>query len=41
MTLLASTGADLYGMDAVVVGASNIVGRPMALSCCWVAAPSP
>lgn len=30
MTLLASTGADLYGMDAVVVGASNIVG-PMAL----------
>ncbi|MEQ0921386.1 bifunctional methylenetetrahydrofolate dehydrogenase/methenyltetrahydrofolate cyclohydrolase, partial [Pseudomonas aeruginosa] len=29
--LLASTGADLYGMDAVVVGASNIVGRPMAL----------
>ncbi|OES64432.1 bifunctional methylenetetrahydrofolate dehydrogenase/methenyltetrahydrofolate cyclohydrolase, partial [Pseudomonas aeruginosa] len=31
MTLLASTGADLYGMDAVVVGASNIVGRPMAL----------
>ncbi|UYT21092.1 bifunctional methylenetetrahydrofolate dehydrogenase/methenyltetrahydrofolate cyclohydrolase FolD [Pseudomonas paraeruginosa] len=31
MTLLASTGADLYGMDAVVVGASNIAGRPMAL----------
>ncbi|WP_134636530.1 bifunctional methylenetetrahydrofolate dehydrogenase/methenyltetrahydrofolate cyclohydrolase FolD, partial [Pseudomonas aeruginosa] len=31
MTLLASTGADLYVMDAVVVGASNIVGRPMAL----------
>jgi len=31
MTLLQSTGADLYGMDAVVVGASNIVGRPMAL----------
>lgn len=31
MTLLESTGADLYGMDAVVVGASNIVGRPMAL----------
>lgn len=31
MTLLQSTGADLYGMHAVVVGASNIVGRPMAL----------
>jgi methylenetetrahydrofolate dehydrogenase (NADP+)/methenyltetrahydrofolate cyclohydrolase len=31
MTLLESTGADLYGMSAVVVGASNIVGRPMAL----------
>ncbi|WP_277394246.1 tetrahydrofolate dehydrogenase/cyclohydrolase catalytic domain-containing protein, partial [Pseudomonas viridiflava] len=30
MTLLESTGVDLYGMDAVVVGASNIVGRPMA-----------
>ncbi len=41
MTLLASTGADLYGMDAVVVGASNIVGRPWLWSCCWVAAPSP
>lgn len=31
MTLLHSTGVDLYGLDAVVVGASNIVGRPMAL----------
>lgn len=31
MTLLQSTGVDLYGLDAVVVGASNIVGRPMAL----------
>ncbi|MCY1535225.1 Bifunctional protein FolD protein [compost metagenome] len=31
MTLLHSTGANLYGMNAVVVGASNIVGRPMAL----------
>lgn len=31
MTLLQSTGADLYGMHAVVVGASNIVGRPMAM----------
>ncbi|WAJ39744.1 bifunctional methylenetetrahydrofolate dehydrogenase/methenyltetrahydrofolate cyclohydrolase FolD [Pseudomonas sp. GOM7] len=31
MTLLHSTGVDLYGLHAVVVGASNIVGRPMAL----------
>lgn len=31
MTLLNSTGADLYGLHAVVVGASNIVGRPMAM----------
>jgi methylenetetrahydrofolate dehydrogenase (NADP+)/methenyltetrahydrofolate cyclohydrolase len=31
MTLLESTGVPLVGKDAVVVGASNIVGRPMAL----------
>lgn len=31
MKLLESTGASLKGMNAVVVGASNIVGRPMAL----------
>ncbi len=31
MTLLQSTGLDLHGLDATVVGASNIVGRPMAL----------
>lgn len=31
MTLLESTSVDLYGLHAVVVGASNIVGRPMAL----------
>lgn len=31
MTLLESTSIDLHGLDAVVVGASNIVGRPMAL----------
>jgi methylenetetrahydrofolate dehydrogenase (NADP+)/methenyltetrahydrofolate cyclohydrolase len=31
MTLLQSTGADLHGMHAVIVGASNIVGRPMAM----------
>lgn len=31
MTLLASTGVDLHGQEAVVVGASNIVGRPMSL----------
>jgi methylenetetrahydrofolate dehydrogenase (NADP+) / methenyltetrahydrofolate cyclohydrolase len=31
MTLLEHTGVKLAGLDAVVVGASNIVGRPMAL----------
>ncbi len=31
MRLLAVTGEDLKGREAVVVGASNIVGRPMAL----------
>lgn len=31
MTLLASTGESLYGKHAVIVGASNIVGRPMTL----------
>ncbi|KPJ92705.1 MAG: methenyltetrahydrofolate cyclohydrolase [Gammaproteobacteria bacterium SG8_11] len=31
MTLLESTGQIIKGMDAVVVGASNIVGRPMTL----------
>lgn len=31
MTLLESTGIDLHGQEAVVVGASNIVGRPMTL----------
>jgi len=31
MTLLQSTGITLRGKHAVVVGASNIVGRPMAL----------
>ncbi|TJZ65383.1 bifunctional methylenetetrahydrofolate dehydrogenase/methenyltetrahydrofolate cyclohydrolase FolD [Chitiniphilus eburneus] len=31
MTLLARTGIDLIGKDAVIVGASNIVGRPQAL----------
>lgn len=31
MTLLQSTGVDLHGLNAVIVGASNIVGRPMAL----------
>ena len=29
--LLRSTGVDLHGLRATVVGASNIVGRPMAL----------
>lgn len=31
MTLLQATGENLAGKNAVVVGASNIVGRPMAL----------
>ncbi|WP_069470508.1 bifunctional methylenetetrahydrofolate dehydrogenase/methenyltetrahydrofolate cyclohydrolase FolD [Candidatus Marithrix sp. Canyon 246] len=31
MTLLAHTDIDLTGLDAVIVGQSNIVGRPMAL----------
>jgi methylenetetrahydrofolate dehydrogenase (NADP+)/methenyltetrahydrofolate cyclohydrolase len=31
MTMLARTGRELEGLDAVVIGQSNIVGRPMAL----------
>ena len=31
MTLLESTGQIIKGKDAVIVGASNIVGRPMGL----------
>ncbi len=31
MTLLARTGQALEGLDAVIIGQSNIVGRPMAL----------
>jgi methylenetetrahydrofolate dehydrogenase (NADP+)/methenyltetrahydrofolate cyclohydrolase len=31
MTLLARTGRPLEGLDAVIIGQSNIVGRPMAL----------
>jgi len=31
MKLLAETGVDPHGQEAVIVGASNIVGRPMAL----------
>lgn len=31
ITLIASTGIDPHGLEAVVVGASNIVGRPMTL----------
>lgn len=31
MTLLGETGETIKGLDAVVVGASNIVGRPMSL----------
>ena len=29
--MLATTGIDLIGKDCVVIGASNIVGRPMAM----------
>ena len=31
MTMLARTGVKLEGLDAVIIGQSNIVGRPMAL----------
>ncbi len=31
MTMLARTGVELAGLDAVIIGQSNIVGRPMAL----------
>ncbi len=31
MTLIQSTGVNTKGLDALVVGASNIVGRPMSL----------
>lgn len=31
MTMLARTGVDLVGKDAVIIGQSNIVGRPMFL----------
>ena len=31
MTMLASVGVDVMGKDCVVIGASNIVGRPMAM----------
>jgi methylenetetrahydrofolate dehydrogenase (NADP+) / methenyltetrahydrofolate cyclohydrolase len=31
MKLLEETGLELHGQEAVIVGASNIVGRPMAL----------
>lgn len=38
MTLLEHTGVDLAGIDAVIVGRSNIVGRPMALELIQVSA---
>jgi methylenetetrahydrofolate dehydrogenase (NADP+)/methenyltetrahydrofolate cyclohydrolase len=40
MTLLAHAGIELVGLDAVIIGESNIVGRPMALEllnkCCTI-----
>jgi methylenetetrahydrofolate dehydrogenase (NADP+)/methenyltetrahydrofolate cyclohydrolase len=38
MTLLEHTGIELEGLDAVIVGRSNIVGRPMALELIRVSA---
>lgn len=38
MTLLEHTGVELAGIDAVIVGRSNIVGRPMALELIQVSA---
>lgn len=38
MTLLEHTGIGLSGLDAVIVGRSNIVGRPMALELIQVSA---
>lgn len=31
MTLLERYNIDTYGLNAVVIGASNIVGRPMSM----------
>ncbi len=41
MALLESTGVDLHGLDAVVVGASNIVAGRWRWNCCSPAAPLP
>lgn len=38
ITLLRSTGIDLHGQHAVIVGASNIVGRPMSLELLYAGA---
>nr|WP_227819372.1 bifunctional methylenetetrahydrofolate dehydrogenase/methenyltetrahydrofolate cyclohydrolase FolD [Mariprofundus micogutta] len=38
MKLLEETGIDLHGKECVIVGASNIVGRPMALELLLVGA---
>lgn len=38
ITLLESTGIDLHGQHAVIVGASNIVGRPMSLELLYAGA---
>ena len=41
MSMLGRTGHKIEGMDAVILGQSNIVGRPMALEAWRRAAPSP
>lgn len=41
VTLLERYNIDTYGLNAVVIGASNIVGRPRAWSCCWLAVRLP
>lgn len=41
MRLLEHYEIPIRGRHAVVVGASNIVGRPLALELCWRAPPSP
>ena len=39
VTLLERCNINTFGLNAVIIGASNIVGRPMSRSCCWPVAP--